>query len=126
MRDLASNIGVVPALAPAVQSAAANGLTVDRKGFEKVTFIVNTGAIAGDGDFSFKVQDSDDGTNWTDAPAKYLIGEAPAELEADSAYKIGYWGHKRYQRLALTKAGGTSIALGAVAVLAGANARPVA
>lgn len=126
MRDLASNIGVVPALAPAVQSAAANGLTVDRKGFEKVTFIVNTGAIAGDGEFSFKVQDSDDGVAWTDAPAKYLIGEAPAELEADSAYKIGYWGHKRYQRLALTKAGGTSIALGAVAVLAGANARPVA
>ncbi len=126
MRDLASNIGVVPALAPAVQSAAANGLTVDRKGFEKVTFIVNTGAIAGDGDFSFKVQDSDDGTNWTDAPAKYLIGEAPAELEADSAYKIGYWGHKRYQRLALTKAGGTSIAGGAVAILSGANARPVA
>ena len=126
MRDLASNIGVRPALAPAVQAAATNGTSIDRKGFEKVTFIVNTGAIAGDGEFSFKVQESDDNSTWADAPAKYLIGEAPAELEANSAYKIGYWGHKRYQRLALTKAGGTSIALGAVAVLAGANARPVA
>ncbi|WP_024898803.1 hypothetical protein [Brucella rhizosphaerae] len=127
MRDLANNIGVFSALAPAVQTANATGTVIDRKGFEKVTYIVNTGAIAADGDFTFKVQDSDTITpaDFADVDPKWIIGEAPDTLEATSAYKLGYWGHKRYTRLVLTKAGGTSIAAGAVAVLAGAHARPV-
>lgn len=126
MRDIASNIGVVSALAPAVQSATANGVAVDRKGFEKIAFVVNTGAIEGAGAFTFKIQDSDDGTAFADVKAQWIIGEAPTTLEANTAYKLGYWGHKRYSRVVLTKAGGTSIVAGAVAVLAGANDRPVA
>ena len=49
---------------------------------------------------------------------------APATLAAASTYKLGYRGFKRYVRLALTKAGGTSIAAGAVAVLGHAQNRP--
>lgn len=122
MRDLASNIGVVPALAPTEYSAATNGETIDRKGFEKVAFAVVSGDATGS--LTFKVQDSDDGTTFADADAKYIIGEAPAAIEADSAYKLGYWGHKRYQRIALTGTGTADVA--AVAILSGANARPVA
>ena len=50
---------------------------------------------------------------------------SPATLAAYSTYRLGYIGNKRYVRLALTKAGGTSIAAGAVAILGGARDRPV-
>lgn len=126
MRDLYSNIGAVPALAPAVQSAAANGLAVDLHGFESVCFVVNTGAVAGSGDFGVKVQESDDGSTFTDADAGVVDSNAPATLAADSTYRIGYRGFKQHVRLALTKAGGTSVAAGAVAILGNAAHRPVA
>lgn len=128
MRDLSSNIGAVAAIAPAVQSAAASGTTIDLKGFNRVAFVVNTGAIAGSGDFGVKVQESDTTTSgdFTDAAAAVVDSNAPATLEEASAYKLGYRGFKRYVRLSLTKAGGTSIALGAVAVLGDPAVAPVA
>ena len=122
MRDLASNIGAVAALAPAVQSAAASGAAIDTLGFGSVAFILSTGAIAGDGDFGVKVQESDTDVSgdFTDATA---VDDAPAPRR--QPYKLGYRGHKRFVRLALTKAGGTSIAAGAVAILGNAAQRPV-
>lgn len=45
---------------------------------------------------------------------------------AASSYKLGFRGHKRYVRLALTKAGGTSIALGAYAIRGNLDDAPVA
>ncbi len=128
MRDLYSNIGAVLALSPAVKTAAGVGPAIDTLGFNRVAFVVNTGAIAGSGDFGVKVQESDTTTSgdFTDAPAGVVQSNAPATLAADSAYKLGYHGFKRYVRLALTTAGGTSIAAGAVAVLSDAAQRPVA
>lgn len=128
MRDLYSNIGAVLALAPAVKSAADTGAAIDLLGFGSVTFVVNTGAIVGDGDFGIKVQESDTTENgdFTDAAAAVVDSSAPATLEASSVYKLGYTGFKRYVRLALTKAGGTSIAAGAVAVLGNPAVSPVA
>lgn len=128
MRDLASNIGAIAALAPAVQSAAVNGAAIDLHGFGSVAFILNTGAIVSDGDFGAKVQESDTdvSNDFTDAAAAVVDTDAPATLAAASAYKLGYRGHKRFVRLAITKAGGTSIAAGAVAVLGNAAQRPVA
>lgn len=126
MRDLVSNIGIVPAIAPAVQSAAADGIAVDLKGFNRVAFAINTGAIVGSGDFGIKVQESDDGSTFTDAAASAVLGTVPATLVAASAYKLGYIGFKRYARLAITKAGGTSIALGAVAIKGDPVSAPVA
>lgn len=128
MRDLYSNIGAVLALSPAVKTAAGTGPAIDTHGFGAVAFTVNTGAIAGAGDFGVKVQESDTTTSgdFTDASADVVDSNAPATLAADSAYKLGYRGHKRYVRLALTTVGGTSIAAGAVAVLSDAQKRPVA
>jgi len=128
MRDLFSNIGAELALAPAVQSAAVQGPAIDTNGFDSVAFTLNTGAIAGAGDFGVKVQESDTttGGDFTDADAGVVKSNAPATLEASSSYKLGYTGHKRYVRLALTKAGGTSIAAGATAILGNAAERPVA
>jgi len=128
MRDLYSNIGSKLALAPAVYSAAGNGLTIDTIGFGRVAFVLATGAIVSAGDFGAKVQHSDttvDG-DFVDVPAGFFDTNAPATLAAASAYKLGYRGTKRYVRLAYTKAGGTSIALSANAVLADPASSPVA
>lgn len=124
MRDLYSNILVQQAIAPAVQAAAINGETIDLQGATKGAFVVNTGAIAGSGDFGIAVQESDNGTDWIAAPAAHVQSDAPATLAAASAYRVGYVGWKRFIRLNLTKAGGTSIALGATAII-GPFDRPV-
>lgn len=126
MRDLVNNIVARPAIAPAVQSAAADGTTIDLKGCNRFAFAINTGAIVGSGDFGVKVQESDDAVTFTDAAASVVPGTVPATLAAASAYRLGYIGHKRYVRLSLTKAGGTSIALGAVAILSDLASVPAA
>lgn len=127
MRDLAPNIGARLALAPAVQTAAATGPAVDTRGFGAAAFLVSTGAIAGSGDFGVKLQesDTDQAGDFTDAAAAVVTSDAPATLSASAAYRLGYRGHKRFVRLALTRTGGTSIAVGAVAVLGNARSRPV-
>ncbi|MGB3500988.1 MAG: hypothetical protein WBA44_05135 [Mesorhizobium sp.] len=124
--DAYSNVAAVPALAPAVQSAAANGASIDRKGYGGLLFVLNTGAVVGDGDFGAKVQESANNTDWTDADAEDVLGAFPATLAANSAYRASYIGKQRYARLATTKAGGTSIAAGAVAVLTLPHIAPVA
>lgn len=118
MRDLYSNIAAVPALAPAVQSASVNGAAIALTGYKAVSFVVNTGAIVSAGDFSAKLQESEDGsTGWTDVNSAQVDGDAPDTLEASSTYRLGYSGFQPHIRIVLTKAGGTSIAAGAVAVL---------
>lgn len=128
MRDLANNLGARQAQVPAVKSAAGDGIAIDTLGFGSVAFIVNTGAVAGDGDFGVAVQESDTttGGDFGAVHADNVDSNAPATLAASSVYKVGVFPTKRYVRLQLTKAGGTSIALGAVAVLGNAHEKPVA
>jgi len=126
MRDLYSNISAVQAIAPAVQTDDVDSDAIDLNGSKAVAFIVNTGAIAGDGDFGVEVEESDaSNSGFTAADAAFVDTDAPDTLEENSTYRLGYRGNKRYVRLALTKAGGTSLALGAVAVLDPLD-RPVA
>lgn len=128
MRDLASNIGTVQAIAPAVLTATTTGEVIDLAGFNSAAVVINTGAIAGDGDFTAKVQESDTTTpgDFADVVAADLIGSFPASLPAASVIRIGYIGTKRYVRVVVTKNGGTSIGLGAVVVQGSAAQRPVA
>lgn len=129
MKDTYTSNKAVLALAPSVATAAANGSAIDLKGFDSALVVVNTGAIASAGDFSFKLQESDtSGSGFTDVAAADLRGAAPATMAENSSYRIGYIGskRKRYIRLALTKAGGTSIAVGASAVLGHPSMAPVA
>lgn len=126
MRDLFNNINAVVALAPAVLTASANGPAIDLKGANRTAIVVTTGAIAGAGDFGVKLQESDTtaSSDFADVPADQVDSDAPAILVADSAYRLGYRGHKRFLRLVATRAGGTSIALGAVAVRSDLAQRP--
>ena len=126
MKDAISNVKAVPAIAPAVKTAAGDGTAIDVQGFGSLLFVINTGAIAGDGDFGVVVQDSANGSEWANVDDVDVQGAIPATLAATNAYRVGYTGSKRYVRLALTKAGGTSIALGAVAILGHPAVAPVA
>lgn len=129
MKDTYHDNKAVQAIAPAVVTANTNGTTVDLKGFDSALFVVNTGAIDAAGDFGIKLQESDTGTSgWADVAAADILGGAPATLEANAAYRIGYIGskRKRYVRAVATKAGGTSIALGVVAILGHPAIAPVA
>lgn len=127
MRDLASNIAVVTALSPAVHAATVNGVAVDTKGFGSVAFVLNTGAIEGAGVYGAKLQESDvAGSGYTDVAADDLVGAFDAAASADATEKVSYIGHKRFVRLVFTKASGTSVAAGAIAILAHAAERPIA
>ena len=126
MHDIHSIAKAVPAIVPAVKTAAGEGSSIDVQGFGSLLFVINTGAIAGDGDFGVVVQDSANGSEWANVDDVDVQGAIPATLAATNAYRVGYTGSKRYVRLALTKAGGTSIALGAVAILGHPAVAPVA
>lgn len=126
MRDLVSNIGIVAAIAPAVLTATNTPAGIDLLGFNSAALVIHTGAIAGSGNFTPKLQESDDNTNFTDVAAGDLIGTFPAALVAASAIKVGYKGTKRYIRPVLTLNSGTSIAASALIIKGGASQRPVA
>lgn len=117
-KGLFHNLKAVPAIASGSKADAADGTEIDRKGSQSILFIVNTGAVSGSGDFGIKVQESDStGTGYADAAADDVISGVPATLGATAAYQVEYIGKKRFVRLAITKAGGTSIQLGAVAIV---------
>lgn len=118
-RDLKNNIKTVAAVAPAVLTATNTSAAIDTLGFESATVSILTGAIAGSGDFTPKLQHSDTttGGDFVDVPAADLIGSFVATLEAASVYRVGYKGAKRYVRTILTLNSGTSIAAAASVIL---------
>lgn len=128
MKDSFSDQAVKLALSPAVQAATIKGNAIDLNGFGSALIVINTGAIAGAGDFTAKLQESNTTTDgdFTDVAAKDLRGTLPASLTADGSFKQGYIGKRRYVRVVATKNSGTSIAAGAVVVLGTPAIAPVA
>lgn len=126
MRDIANNISPVTSIAPAILTATASGAAVDLLGFNAAAIVISTGAIAGSGNFTPKLQESDDGTTFTDVAASDLIGTLPAVLAASATAKAGYKGFKRFLRPVLTLNSGTSIAASAVIVRGEAAKKPTA
>lgn len=118
--DLQSNIRVALALAPAVHSATkSDAPIIDLQGAGASTVVINTGAIAGDGDYTISLShgDASDLAGGAACTADDLIGTLPASLAASTSYSVGYRGGKRYLRTVITKNSGTSIAAGASVVL---------
>lgn len=111
------NIAAMPALPSASRNAAATGPAIDLSGARRAVFVVTTGAVAGDGDFGASLEESDDGATWGPVPDGHIQSDAPATLAANAVYRLGYLGWRRHVRLSLTKEGGTSIQIGAVAIL---------
>ncbi|WP_340109466.1 hypothetical protein [Pikeienuella sp. HZG-20] len=126
LRDLASNLSVVESIRPAVHTATIEGETVDMRGYSSAMFAISVGAVAGSGDFTLKLEESDNGSGWTDVAAGDIAGTLPAALAANTALKVGYHGSARYVRATSTKNSGTSVAHAALAVLGHAAQAPAA
>ncbi|RMI39882.1 hypothetical protein EBO15_28355 [Actinomadura harenae] len=74
--------------------------------YRSAMLVVHAGAIT-DGTHTFKIQVSDDGTTWADAPTTDLQGPAisVAAVTGNTAYTQGYNGPARYLRAVATVTG---------------------
>lgn len=126
-RSMHNALSVDDSIVPAVQSATATGTGVDLQGYDSAEVVVNFGAIVSAGDFAASVEESDTlGSGYTAVAAADLRGSFLATALASTVEQVGYVGSKRYIRVILTKAGGTSIAAGAVVVRGGSSMESVA
>ena len=106
MRDLSSNIDLLPAFLP--KAAVTDGTAqvsqvVDRSGYDSLMLAIITGTLTdADATWTVLIEDSPDNSNWTAVPDAELIGtEALAAFifsDDDVARKIGYVGNERYVR----------------------------
>lgn len=128
MRELYNDVGLVQSLIPAAVAATATGAAIDLAGFDSALVLITTGAIAGSGDYTAKLQESDTttGGDFADVDDADLVGAFPASLEADTLYKVAYRGTKRYVRTIVTKNSGTSIIAGIFIAKGHALTGPVA
>lgn len=142
MRDLHSNLSIVQSLDPAVTTSTRVGAPVDRQGYESVEHIVSLG-VSGDTlspsvSLSMKLEESEDGTNWTavvndsevlgavvDGTGVFALVDDPAE--DGQAIAVGYVGDARYCRVQVeltgTHTNGTPVS--ALALLGHGGVRPV-
>lgn len=94
-------------------NGTANGTTVDRAAANlsspSILFVITTGTVT-DGSHAFAVQESDDGSAWTTAPAAVVQGAAVTVAAAgtNSVFEAGYTGSKRFARLTVTTTGATT------------------
>lgn len=108
------NSTYVSSLAPAAaRTTSADGASVDTmqglNAYRSSMLVVHTGVVT-DGTHAFKIQVSDDNSNWADAPAADLQGSAISVTSAsdETVYTRGYNGPARYVRAVSTVSGSPS------------------
>lgn len=115
MQDQYHSIKDVAALAPQAitSNTEVDGASVDRTGWEAVTFSYQVGSYS-DGDFTITIQHADDDgagspDTWADVADADLLGtEAGAALSAAGIGRIGYIGGKKWVRIQVAGASVTS------------------
>lgn len=141
MYDTVHSTKFETAIAPVVvtNNTAQAGAWIDRSDFQSLTFAIQTGALATSGATFAVTMNEADAADYSDSEAvdtsdqiSAVIGEVAETAasftgaNADSTFKIGYIGTKRYVQLTITPASNSgNAALSAVAVLGHANFRPV-
>lgn len=113
-RSAYGNSIFVPSLNPtAARTASADGASVDTmqglSAYRSAMLVVHSGVVT-DGTHAFKIQVSDNNTDWTDAVAADLQGSAISVTSAtdDQVYTRGYNGPARYLRAVSTVTGSPS------------------
>ena len=132
--DLTSKIKIVQAL----DSAAASGTTpevgdiIDTKGYESLTYVVQTGAVTDAGTAagivaSFTEDDAAGMGSATTVPAAQVLGSISILLDTDDdkVFRVGIIGKKRYQKITLTGTTGTDAVVSAIAILGNPYSMPV-
>lgn len=146
MRDWAHNFGAVSAVDPAVVVADPAPITVDRSGYDAVTFVLMLGvggiAFTAANRIDFIMEHSDDGQIWDPVDATNVLDAVPDQAgvvlsqrsahPAATVHRFGYVdgtiGDRRYVRLRPAFAGthGTGTAISALAVLGNGRSLPAA
>lgn len=110
MRDLEANLLPTSSLRASAATAAANGTGVDLRGYDGALAVIDVVALGGTSPTAtFKVQESDDNSTFTDVASGDLLGgDQPAAVSAAGLTIRGYIGSKRYVRVRLDALGGTS------------------
>jgi len=133
MKDMHSNIKVLPAITPAAvgTSGIAGGklsAIIDRRGYESAEFVYSYGTSATVADTITPVvyEANATGDTFTSVADADLIGsEAAIALTAAGSSKIGYRGNKRYLRLRLYGTGHATGTVSAEALLGNPAIAPV-
>ena len=133
MKDMHNNIKVLTAITPQAvgTSGIANGrlsAVIDRKGYESVEFVYQSGASATVADATTPVVYEGDATggSFTSVADADLLGAETALTGAGGVGKVGYRGNKRYLRLRLYGTGHATGIVAAAAVMGNPNVAPVA
>lgn len=133
MRDMASNIAVRNVVTPIIATTTPTVISVDRQGFDSVTFAVHLGAggitFTGTNKIEVILEHSDDNSAWsavtnpkdvvgrTSTITSGIVASYIAAKAAASVDEYGYIGGKRYVRMTPTY-GGTHSTGTATAVIA--------
>lgn len=136
MKDMHNNISVLAAIKPVAvgTTGAANGQLspiLDRRGFESVEFVYQSGGSASVADTIRPVLLEADATGdtFTSVADADLLGTEAALTLTTSAGKVGrvgYRGNKRYLRLRLYGTGTATAIVAASAILGNPHNAPVA
>lgn len=115
-RDLENNVSAAQSLAPAARTAVADGAAVDLANYNSAMVIIDAGTATGTTpSFTFEVQESDTTTSgdFTPVADADLDGTEPVITTAndEATYEIGYRGRKRYLRVTIEAATGTTPSL---------------
>lgn len=103
MKDLKSKISPIISIASALVADNVNGSTVDLQGFKSAAVVFAAGTIT-NGTHTPKLQESDNGSDWTDVAANDQVGSLVA-ITTSSVQTVGYKGVKRYIRAVSTVTG---------------------
>ena len=116
MKDMLNLIHLVPAIQPAVNTnlgtTALTGASIDRRGYEALTFAIITGALTdADAVYAVTMEEADDNGSgspgaWTAVAAADIIGTlalAGFNFANDGVCrKVGYIGNKQWVRIIIT------------------------
>src|SRR4051812_36223903 len=133
-RDLKSNLDGIVSIVPVVATSTKTGTHADLLGYDGAIVEFLTGALAGAGLITWKIQEGNlaDDSDMADVAAADLQLDAvmaaltALALTASMWGRVGYVGRKRYIRPVLTYVSGTSLAVAASVIRGFPNQRPLA
>lgn len=108
-REIYDEVLEAQALAPKAYTATTNGGSVDCAGFESAMVLVEVGTVT-DGSHAIALQDSPDGTTFTNVDPSLILGAQPTltATSSNSVAAFAYIGVQRFLRVVSAVTGATT------------------
>jgi hypothetical protein len=121
MIDAMHDFNVVVAIPSASYTTDQDGATIDLAGYSGAAIVALPVGVAGA--HSLTIQETANGTTWSNVGAGDLIGSYAA-LSANTPQKVAYVGNKRYIQVLSTDAGGAAV-FGVIVIRRSGRKEPV-